>query len=759
MNKGTFNRLLIVIAITIAAIFFTFPIEKHVNFGLDLKGGMHIVLRVDNSKLSDKSKNDAVLKTIDILRNRIDSMGVGETLIQRQGVDQILIQLPGITDRDEAIAMIGKVAQLEFRVVNDDPAKLKEALSGNIPPGFNLIYIEKESREPILVEDTASLSGEIIEDAFVDVNSQTFGQYEISLQFNSKGARDFGEITKNNVNRRLAIILDNEALSAPNIQEPILGGRARITGQFSYDEASLLSRALRHGSLPAPIVIEEERTIGPLLGKDSIRSGINATILGGALVFFFMLVYYLGSGIVSDIALAMNLLLIFGSMGFLNFMLPQSQMTLTLPGIAGIILTIGMAVDANILINERMREELRNGRPLQAAVNNGYNRALSAIIDSNITTIIAALMLFQFGSGPIKGFAVTLGLGIMCSLFTSVFVTRAIFNALIELKIMKSLKMVNLFPKMNINFVGMRYFWITISLVLCILSVVMFFVKKDTMFGIDFAGGQIQEYRFAKAVTPNQVRDALAKVGLKDAVIQFTKADQGNVVNEGLKKFGIDEKILKTSEDIPGSENIIIRTTDDTYDKVNAAFKESFQGNTYTNLRIEKVGPVVGQSLRKRALLAIVFALGAILVFVGIRFKHFDFATAGVVALLHDVLISAGLLVFLGRQIDLLVVSALLTIAGYSINDTIVIYDRIRENWPRLRKQTLAEVINASINETFSRTILTNLTAFMVVVSLFVSGGEILNTFSLCLIIGFVAGTYSTIFIASPLVLAWQKKK
>ncbi|MBF0384687.1 MAG: protein translocase subunit SecD [Candidatus Omnitrophica bacterium] len=759
MSKSTRNRIFFILAITAAALFFTFPIEKHIKFGLDLEGGMHIVLRVDASKLPEKSRNDAVLKAIDILRNRIDSLGVGETLIQRQGNDSILIQLPGVTNRDEALAMIGKVAQLEFRLVVEDPAKLKEALSGNETPGYVLRYIKKEQNEPILLEEKVALSGEIIEDAMVDVNTQSFGQYEISLQLNSKGAKDFGDITKNNVNRRLAIILDNEVLSAPNINEPILGGRARITGQFSYDEASLLSRALKHGSLPAPIIIEEERTIGPLLGKDSIISGIKAVVLGGILVFAFILLYYLGAGLIPDIALALNILLIFGTMGLLNYLLPQSKITLTLPGIAGIILTIGMAVDANILINERIREELRNGKPLSNAVSNGFNRALSAIIDSNITTIVAAFMLFQFGSGPIKGFAVTLTIGLVCSLFTAVFVTRTIYSFLIETKILKELKMLNFFPKTNINFIGMRHVCIAISLILAIASIVTFINRKDTMFGIDFSGGQLQEYRFERPIKADDLRTALKKVGLEDATIQITKAENTAKLSEGLKKLGIDEKIFKQSQEAAGTENVLIRTSEDTYEKVNQAFKESFADNPFTNLRIEKVGPSVGQSLRQRALLAIIFALAGILLYVGFRFKHFDFATAGVIALLHDVLISAGILVMLNRQIDLLIVSALLSIAGFSINDTIVIYDRIRENWHRLKKQTLAQVINDSLNETLSRTILTNLTAFMVVLSLYLVGGEILNSFALCLIIGFVAGTYSTVFIASPLVLAWQKKK
>ncbi len=731
MTKNLRNRALIILGVIVAAIYLTFPIQKRINLGLDLKGGMHLVLKVDTEELEDDAKSDAVLRAIEILRNRIDSIGVGETVIQRQGENEILVQLPGVTNRDQAIDLIGRVAQLEFRVVDDDPNNLKQALEGDIPKGFILKYT-KDDKEPILLKDQVALSGETIADASVDFDSTGFGQPQISLKFNTQGSSAFGVITKHNVGRRLAIIMDDEVLSAPNINEAILGGKAQITGQFSFEEASVLALALRSGALPAPMHIEEERTIGPLLGKDSINAGINATLIGIALVFSFMLIYYLKAGMVSNVALMLNLLFLFGAMGFLNLMLPEAQLTLTLPGIAGIILTLGMAVDANVLINERIREEIDNGRPLKAAINNGFNKALKAIVDSNTTTLIAAFMLFQFGSGPIKGFAVTLSLGLIVSLFTSLFVTRTLFNVLLDWKLLKSLPMMGLFSGFKINFVSKRYVCYVISALLIVGSIYALMQKKDKAFGIDFVGGQIQEYRFQNPIQADNLREALKQVGLDDAVIQ--QFDQS-----------------------PG--DVIIRTSNDTYDKVVGAFKQDFPDNSFEILRIEKVGPVVGKSLRKAAILAIVFALGGIFIFVGFRFKHFDFATAGIIALLHDVFVTLGILIMMGRQIDLLVVTALLTIAGYSINDTIIIYDRVRENLAKDKKMGLADLINLSINQTLGRTLLTTITTLLVVVTLFLRGGEVLNTFALCLMIGFIAGTYSTIFIASPLVLAWEKKK
>ena len=731
MNKRLKMRLLIILGVILASLYCAFPLEKRINLGLDLKGGMHLVLKVENEELEEDNRNDAVLRAIEILRNRIDGLGVAEPVIQRQGENEILIQLPGITDRDKAIGIIGRVAKLEFRLVNSDPIIIRDALSGDLPNGYSFKKVKDEPGKPLLISDKVALSGEKISDARVDFDQTGFGQPRILLSFDGEGAKEFGKLTQDSTRERLAIVLDNEILSAPTINEPILSGRAEITGQFTFEEASLLALALRSGALPAPMHIEEERTIGPLLGQDSIRDGINSTIVGGALVLIFMFIYYLTSGIIANIALALNILMIVGALGFLNMMLPDSQVTLTLPGIAGIILTMGMAVDANVLINERIREEIMIGRPLQAAISNGYNKAFKAIWDSNLTTLIAAFMLFQFGSGPIKGFAVTLSLGLMVSLFTALFVTRTFVETLSGLKIIKSLPMVQLFSSTNINFTSKRYFCYVVSIVLIIASVLSLQQKGKDAYGIDFAGGQLQEYKFKTSPRVEDLRMVLKEGGLEDIVIQqFDK----------------------------NPENIIIRTTEDTYDKVVEIFKERIPENQFEIMRIEKVGPVVGKALRERAILAILCALSGILVFVGFRFKHFDFATAGVIALLHDVFITIGILVMLNRQIDLLVVTALLTIAGYSINDTIIIYDRVRENLLKFKKEKLATIINLSINQTLGRTVLTTLTTLLVVITLFLRGGEVLNNFALCLIIGFISGTYSTIFIASPLVLAWQKK-
>jgi len=735
MSADLRKRFIIVLCVIVACFASIIPINKRINLGLDLKGGMHLILKVENDKLpTAQAREDAVLKSMEILRNRIDGLGVGETLIQRQGENQILVQLPGVTDREKALDIVGRVAHLEFHLVEADEAKFKEAVNGHVPDGDQLMIMKKEGGSPILINKQVALGGEGIKEAHVDFD-HTGMQPKISMTFNDKGSKDFGDLTTAHVNERLAIVMDGEVLSAPNIREPILTGNAEITGEFKFEEASLLALALRTGALPVPMHIEEERTIGPLLGKDSIEAGIKATVLGGVLIVLFMSIYYLIGGIIASLALSINLLMVLGGMGLLNILMPDSQMTLTLPGIAGIILTLGMAVDANVLINERIREEIDNGRPLTAAINTGYSRALAAIIDSHVTSLIAGAMLFQFGSGPIKGFAVTLTIGLLASLLTSIFITRTFFNFLTEKRLIKALPMMHVFSKPNFNFLNKKYICFVFSAVLLAWGMVNLVARKDTVYGIDFAGGQIQEFRFDKAVSADRLRSMFKEARMEHVVIQDFANAPTNI-------------ILRTPE-----------TSEDVHEQVLKLFKQRMPQNHFQVLRVEKVGPVVGQSLRTKAVLAIALALLGMLIYVGIRFKHYDFAAAAVLAIFHDVLITLGLVVLMGRQVDLLVVTALMTVAGYSINDSIIIYDRVRENVPKIRNKSLSDIINDSINQTLGRTILTTFVTMLSVFALYFVGGEVLNTFALVLMLGFFFGTYSTVYIVSPLFLMWHGNK
>ena len=401
-----------------------FPTLMQVSSRVD--GGLEVLLALPKEELRSL-REDTVDQSLETIRNRIDQFGVSEPIIQRSGQQDILVQLPGIQDPQRAKEIIGKTALLEFKLL-DETHNVDEALRTSPPPGTEILYgysvrgggKSAAERIPYLVEARSLMTGDYIADARVRPDSGTEGPY-VELILNSSGARLFEKITGENVKRRLAIVLDNRVYSAPVIQERIGGGRASITGAFDIKDARDLAIVLRAGALPAPVEIVEERTVGPSLGSDSIRQGILSFIFGGSLVVIFMLVYYKGAGAVADTALFFNIL-------FMLAILAGFKAVLTLPGIAGIVLTMGMAVDANVLINERIREELRNGKSPRAAVEAGYERALPAILDSNITTFISGLILFQFGTGPVRGFAVTLCVGIFTTVITAVYLTRIYYD-------------------------------------------------------------------------------------------------------------------------------------------------------------------------------------------------------------------------------------------------------------------------------------------------------------------------------------------
>ncbi len=390
------------------------------------EGGIWKVQMVLDSKEADSVKKRAIDQALEIIRNRIDQFGVSEPEITLQGADQILVQLPGIRDPQRAINLIGQTALLEFKLV-DEEGNIEEALKGSIPPGDIVLYERSVDQQtgavrkvPLLLKEKTLMTGEFIKDARVSLDSQFHEPY-VAMEFTDVGGRLFEQITGANVKKRLAIILDNNVYSAPVIQERIAGGRAQITGRFTTDQAKDLAVVLRSGALPAPVKILEQRTVGPSLGQDSIHKGLVSTLISAALVVLFMIVYYKFSGIIADVALVLNIIITLA-------VLALFRATLTLPGIAGLVLSVGMAVDANILIHERIKEELRIGKTVRAAIDQGYHRAFSAIIDSNLTTLISGIILYEFGTGPVKGFAVTLSIGILANIFTAVYITRVIFD-------------------------------------------------------------------------------------------------------------------------------------------------------------------------------------------------------------------------------------------------------------------------------------------------------------------------------------------
>jgi len=709
-------RIIVICLAVIVSILYVYPIGKTINLGLDLKGGMHILLRADVSSIPVAKVTDALAAAVEKIRNRIDAFGVKETSIQVQGNNSILVQVPGIVNR-EIVDQLKQVGKLEFKLVESDPEKIAQAIAGNIPSGYELKQYKNSS---ILLSVNAALVGSDLAESFTGFDSYQIA--EVRLKLTSEGAKKFADITENNVGKQLAIILDGKVMSAPNIREPILSGQAQISGDFSMEEVRLLVSVLNSGALPVPLIVEEERSVGPLLGSDSITRGINSIILGALLVIVFVLVYYLFGGIITVICLVLDLLFILAGLHLFRG-------TLTLPGIAGMILTLGMAVDANVLIFERIREELNLHKPLSIAVKNGFNRAKRTIFDANITTLIAALFLIIYGTGPIKGFAATLSLGIVASIFTSIFIARTIF-AFLTNQGLKKFPMLSIISSTKINFVRYRGICIVASLIIIAIGMFSFFSQGDDIYGIDFKGGQVLEYKITPSPNVEDLRLTLADNGFSGLTIQEFSDISGGVI-------------------IKSKENIVT--------KIEKTLKDNFE--KVEELTITTIGPAVGKILRTKALLAIILSLVGILIYVGLRFKHFDFAFAAIIALFHDILITLGFLCVAGFEINLLTVTALLTIAGYSINDTIVIYDRIREISPHSQKKSLKEVINFAINSTLSRTIVTSFTTFLVVISIFILGGEALRGFSFALLIGIVAGTYSSVYIASPLVLFFRKSR
>ncbi|NQU95143.1 MAG: protein translocase subunit SecD [Candidatus Omnitrophica bacterium] len=700
--------------------------EGKINLGLDLQGGMHLVLWVDTSKLTPNEAKDAPDRALEIIRNRIDEFGVLEPSIQRQGNDRIVLQLPGITDRERAIKLIKSSAHLEFRLISDDPELLKEALGGNVPEGYELKALKgrDDSAEDVLLEKKSVLSGDTLVDATTDFSQSSFNQPYVSITFNNKGGATFAEVTGDNIGKRLAIVLDGTVYSAPVIREKIPSGRAQITGNFSAQEANDLAIILRAGALPAPVEIIEERTVGPTLGKDSVQRGIRAIVIGGIAVLTFMATYYLLAGLIADFALILNMILITGALSYFHA-------TLTLPGIAGLVLTIGMSVDANVLIFERIREESKLGKSIRAAIQSGFRRAFVTILDANLTTLITALILFQFGTGPVRGFATVLSIGIISSMFTAIVVTRLVLDLLTTggRKINK-LTMFQFVKNMKVDFVKFRRPAYILSIIIIAIGMFSFVKRNEANYGIDFTGGVLQQYKFQEVIPLDEIRGALAGIGTGEVPIQqFTD-----------------------------KREILIRTQEDNSGEVAKKFRTSFAGNEFEIMRLEKVGPSIGRDLREKAMKAVIFAMIGICIYVSFRFE-FRFAIAAIVALLHDVAISLGAIALTGRELSIPVIAALLTIVGYSINDTIVVFDRIREDRKLMRKASYKEIINASINQTFSRTLLTSLTTLMVVSALYFLGGEVINDFAFVMLVGIISGTYSSIFIASPILIDWPSKR
>jgi SecD/SecF fusion protein len=718
------------VAFSIATIW---PPEKNIALGLDIKGGTSFLIKLQQVD-KDKPITPGLLdQAVEVIRKRVDYFGAGEPIISPVGQDRILVQIPGLDTAkiQEARGQLSRVAKLEFRLVYPDNGERLAAIDKGtevVPPEYKIENYkhaaeenEQATTERLLVKRKADLGGDRVSESHAFYGNEG---WTVQLKFDGEGAKKFGQITEQYKGHRFAIVLDGIIQSAPVIRDAIYGGDAVITGHFSEKEARGLASVLEN-PLQTPVSIEEERSVSPTLGADSIRASILAGLVGLAITLVCVALYYRIPGFIACLALLVNIVLLMGALTMFHFVL-------TLPGIAGIILTIGLAVDASVLVYERLREELALGKSLKVAIEAAYEKAFSSIFDANVTTLITAVILFWRATGPVKGFAISLTLGILASLFTALIVGRNIFEALVDNTRLKKISMLHLISAQNIDFLGKGFLACMCSLALIIAGATSFYIRGEKNFGVDFRGGDLITLSSPQTIDVGQVRAVLAPINLADASIQES--------NQAGKNYITVRTPLHTSDQV---EKQIMTLMPQAQFKVEGA---------------ERVGALVGGELARSSLIALGLGILGILIFVTLRFE-LSFAVGAIVALLHDVVITVGVFSLLHRELTLTMVGAVLTIAGYSINDTIVVYDRIREGLASGRKGSIEQIMNESINQTLSRTILTSTVTLIPILCLFFFGGAVLRDFSLAIIIGVAVGTYSSIFIASPIVLWWTRAR
>ena len=673
----------------------------------------------------DYRVSSAATQSIEVVGRRVNELGTTEPVIQKQGKDRILVQVPGLADPQRLKDILGQTAKLTFQMV-DTTMSAQDALTGRPPAGSEVLYskaADGETERPYLVENRVIISGESLVDAQASFNSQT-SEPVVSFRFDNKGSQRFGQATQQNVGKPFAIILDNAVLSAPVIREPILGGSGQISGSFSVKGANDLAVLLRAGALPATLTVIEERTVGPGLGADSIEAGKNAAIIAGVLVVAFMWLAYGWLGTIANLALAVHVTMIIAGLSLLGA-------TLTLPGIAGIVLTIGMAVDSNVLIYERIKEERRAGRTLIQSIDTGFTKALATIVDANVTSFIAAAVLFYLGSGPVKGFAVTFALGIATTVFTAFTFTRWVVSAWLRRSKPKELPkgFLNLIPfGTKIPFMGIRNFTFAATTIATIASVALFFMYSMN-YGIEFKGGSIIEVQSkAEIADVSGIRDKLSALNLGE--VQVQQFGKPNDVLIRVEAQDLGEK---------ADQSAVAKIRDEL-------------GTDYEFRRVEAIGATVSGELATAGIIGILVSFVAILIYIWIRFE-WQYGLGAIIATAHDVLMTIGFFVVTGIEFNLSSIAAILTIVGYSLNDTVVVYDRVRENLRRYKKMPLDQLLDLSMNETLSRTTLTALTTLIALGALFVFGGEVIRSFTAAMLFGVIIGTYSSIFVAGPLLI------
>lgn len=713
--------------------------QSQLRLGLDLKGGVGVTMKVDEAQLDGVSDSDQAQQLEDAIRimgERLDSSGVAEPIIRPRGNNAIEIQMPGASTKEnpEILETIKKPARLEFRAVhetlNPDTTPIDK-----YPVGYEVLAEEMEDRSSgevyerrMFVKRIPEATGDIVKNAFAS-QTQT-GSFQVNLEMTSDGSKVLREVTERMVGKPLAIVLDGKLYSAPTIQS-VLSKNAQITGTYSQREAFDLANVLNN-PLSLPLIEDELYEVGPSMAAGARDSSLSAVQWGAIFVVLFMVVYYFVGGLVAVTSAIINVIIVLGVLASLGA-------TLTLPGVAALVLTLGMGVDANILIFERLREELKLGKSIKNATTGAFEKVTSTIVDANVTTLITASILIWLGTGPVKGFGVTLAIGICASIFCALLVTRFIVDFLVLKAGVSKILGLSLLGEMKIDFFKFRKPAFIASWALVIAGVITVGIQRNDILGIDFTGGDEMTIAFEQRVDAGELETAAAALELGEV----------NAVYQTL--IGDDREVLK------------LQTVFDQSRPVLAGLQAAFPEAGLDEVAVNKIGATVSGDIQLNALFSVVAALFGILLYVAIRFEV-GYGVGAVVATIHDVLMTIGIFVIFGAlgifvsgQFTAPMLAAILMIVGYSINDTIVVFDRIREELELNPGMNLRAIINMAINRVFSRSILTSVTTLLAACSLYIFGAGVINDFSFVFIIGILTGTFSSIFIASPVFYWWHK--